>query len=206
MRSNGTGLRRVTRNPFRGGECGCDTDPNFSPNGKLITFVRIKTDGRQQALFAVRPNGSGLRQLTPYSWEVAIKHDWSPDGKLILLTTNADFVLPRASANLVTIRPDGSGMTDLTGFTGGTKNAFAGSSPRTGSRSSSASRRAIPTVSRSSTATVGTFAALRPAPARPQLHRLGNPPLAQFSPPASSSRSSIRSDSRAQVRRRAPPR
>ena len=44
MRSNGTALRRVTRNPFGAGECGCDTDPNFSPNGKLITFVRIKKD------------------------------------------------------------------------------------------------------------------------------------------------------------------
>ena len=127
MRSNGTAQRRVTRNPFGGGECGCDTDPNFSPNGKLITFVRIKKDGRQQALFAVRPNGTGLRQLTPYSWEVAIKHDWSPDGKLIVLTTNADFVRPNQSANLVTIRPDGSGMKNLTGFTGGTENAFAGS-------------------------------------------------------------------------------
>src|SRR5580765_107438 len=54
MRSNGTALRRVTRNPFGRGECGCDTDPNFSPNGKLITFVRIKQDERQQALFVVR--------------------------------------------------------------------------------------------------------------------------------------------------------
>ena len=123
MRPDGSMKRRVTRSPFG---C-CDTDPNFSPNGKLITFVRIKTDGRQQALFAVRPNGSGLRQLTPYSWEVAIKHDWSPDGKLIVLTTNADFVRPNESANLVTIRPDGSGMKNLTGFTGGTENAFAGS-------------------------------------------------------------------------------
>jgi Tol biopolymer transport system component len=127
MRSNGTALRRVTRNPFVGGECGCDTDPNFSPNGKLITFVRIKKDLRQQALFAVRRNGSGLRQLTPYSWNVAVKHDWSPDGKLIVLTTNADFVRPNESANLVTIRPDGSGATNLTGFTGRTENAFAGS-------------------------------------------------------------------------------
>ena len=128
MRSNGTAQRRVTMNPFAGGdECGCDTDPNFSPNGKLITFVRIKKDGKQQALFAVRPNGTGLRQVTPYSWEVAIKHDWSPDGKLIVLTTNADFVRPNQSANLVTIRPDGSGMKNLTGFTGGTENAYAGS-------------------------------------------------------------------------------
>ena len=127
MRSNGTALRRVTRNPFGAGECGCDTDPNFSPNGKLITFVRIKTDENQQALFSVRRDGSGLRQLTPYSWNVAIKHDWSPDGTLIVLTTNADLVRPNESANLVTIRPDGSGKTDLTGFKGGTENAFAGS-------------------------------------------------------------------------------
>ncbi len=127
MRSDGTGLRRVTRNPFRGGDCGCDTDPNFSPDGKLISFVRIKSQERQQALFVVRPNGTGLRQLTPYSWDVAIKHDWSPDGKLIVLTTNADFAKPGESANLVTIRPDGTGKTDLTRFTGGSKNAFAGS-------------------------------------------------------------------------------
>jgi Tol biopolymer transport system component len=123
MRADGTHKQRVTRSPFG---C-CDTDPNFSPAGKLITFVRIKQEGRQQALFAVRPDGSALRQLTPYSWEIAIKHDWAPDGKLIVLTTNADFVRPRESANLVTIRPDGSGMTRLTRFGGGKKNAFAGS-------------------------------------------------------------------------------
>jgi Tol biopolymer transport system component len=127
MRSNGTALRRVTRNPFRGGECGCDTDPNFSPNGKWISFVRIKKDHEQQALFAVRPNGTGLHRITPYSWEVAVKHDWSPDGELIVLTTNADYVRPNESANLVTIRPDGSGLTNVTGFKGGTENAFAGS-------------------------------------------------------------------------------
>jgi Tol biopolymer transport system component len=127
MRSDGTALRRVTRNPFGVGECGCDTDPNFSPDGKWISFVRIKKDHEQQALFAVRPNGTGLHRITPYSWEVAVKQDWSPDGKLIVLTTNADFVRPNESANLVTIRPDGSGKTDLTGFTGGTENAFAGS-------------------------------------------------------------------------------
>ena len=123
MRPDGTGLRRVTRNP----RVCCDTDPNFSPDGKLITFVRIKEDGKAQALFAVRPDGTGVKQLTPYSWEVAIKHDWAPDGKSIVLTTNADFVRPKESANLVTIRPDGSGMKELTRFTGAKKNAFAGS-------------------------------------------------------------------------------
>lgn len=127
MRSNGTELRRLTRNPFGGGECGCDTDPNFSPNGRLISFVRVKKDAQLQALFVVRRDGTGLRRLTPYTWEIAIKHDWSPDGRVILLTTNADFVQPGESANMVTIRPDGSGRTSLTRFTGGQTNAFAGS-------------------------------------------------------------------------------
>src|SRR5919204_4062281 len=99
MRADGTHNRRVTRSrcPFS------DTDPNFSPDGKLITFVRVKKEHRQQALFAVRPDGSALRRLTPYSWDVGTKHDWSPDGKLIVLTTNADLARPGESANLVTI-------------------------------------------------------------------------------------------------------
>jgi len=58
---------------------------------------------------------------------VAIKQDWSPDGRQIVLTTNADWVRPQESANLVTIRPDGSGMTQVTHFKGRKKNAFAGS-------------------------------------------------------------------------------
>jgi Tol biopolymer transport system component len=122
MHPDGTGVHRVTRNP---GQC-CDTDPNFSPSGKLITFVRIKQAEKLQALFAVRPDGTGIRQLTPYTWEVAIKHDWAPDGKSIVVTTNADFVRPKQAANLVTIKPDGSGTKQLTEFPAG-KNAFAGS-------------------------------------------------------------------------------
>lgn len=123
MKADGTGKRRITRSPFG---C-CDTDPNFSPDGRTITFVRIKEPEKQQALFAIGRDGKGLRQLTPYSWEVAIKHDWSPDGKRILLTTNADFVRPTESANLVVIRPDGSDAKQLTHFRGGGQNAFAGS-------------------------------------------------------------------------------
>jgi Tol biopolymer transport system component len=105
------------------------TDPNVSPDGHWITFIRSKKEGVLQAVFAVHPDGSGLHQLTPFRLEVAIKHDWSPNGKRIVLTTNADFVRPRKSANLVTIRPDGSGLKRLTRFAGGehAKNAFAGS-------------------------------------------------------------------------------
>jgi Tol biopolymer transport system component len=127
MRTDGSGLRRLTSNPFVGNGDGWDVAPNVSPDGKRVSFVRIKRFEKLQALFTVRIDGTGLRQVTPYALEVAVKQDWSPDGKLILLTTNADWVRPRESANLVTIRPDGSGMTQLTQYTGRKENAFAGS-------------------------------------------------------------------------------
>ncbi len=129
--------RRNIKTPWRTGV----TDPNVSPDGRTITFVRLKEEGKQQALFSMRTDGSKLRRLTPYGWEVAIKHDWSPDGKLIALTTNADFARP-GSANLLTIRPDGTLAKRLTRFRGGRKNAFAGSSRPTAARSSFASSRA----------------------------------------------------------------
>jgi Tol biopolymer transport system component len=102
-------------------------DPNFSPDGKWLSFLRVNKDEVLQALFRVHADGTGLRQLTPYSWDVAIKHDWSPDGKLIVLTRNADFANASESANLVIIRPDGSGAKQLTRFKAGGRSAYAGS-------------------------------------------------------------------------------
>lgn len=125
MRRDGTGMRRLTRNPFPG--VGGDTDPNVSPDGKVVSFVRTKESSVLQALFSVHLDGTHLRQLTAYSLEVAVKHDWSPDGSHIVLTTNADFVRPGDSANLATVRPDGSGLRYLTRYRGGAINAFAGS-------------------------------------------------------------------------------
>jgi Tol biopolymer transport system component len=101
-------------------------DPNVSPNGRWVTFVRSKGDSGRQALFAVHPDGSKLHRLTPYRWRVAPKHDWSPDGRHILLTTNHDLKRRHEGANLVTIRPNGSGAKRLTRFKPG-KSAFAGS-------------------------------------------------------------------------------
>ena len=45
MRSDGTRLRRITRNPYANGSgCGCDTDPSFSPDGSRISFVRVRNE------------------------------------------------------------------------------------------------------------------------------------------------------------------
>jgi Tol biopolymer transport system component len=130
MRTDGSGLRRLTRNPFVRNWIACcglgDIAPGISPDGKLVSFVRVKKPGLQ-ALFTVGIDGTGLKQLTSYALEVGSKQDWSPDGKLIVLTTNADFARARESANLATIHPDGTHLTELTHFTGRKQNAYAGS-------------------------------------------------------------------------------
>jgi Tol biopolymer transport system component len=102
-------------------------NPMTSPDGKWITFVRLTEDGARNSLYAIRRNGSQLHRMTPASWGIADKYDWSPDGKLIVVTTHAHFVLPGESANVVAIRPDGTIATRITPFTGGERNAFAGS-------------------------------------------------------------------------------
>jgi Tol biopolymer transport system component len=57
---------------------------------------------------------------------VAITHDWAPDGRQIVITTNADYPSHK-SPNVATIRPDGSHLRMLTHYKGGEKGAFAGS-------------------------------------------------------------------------------
>jgi Tol biopolymer transport system component len=103
------------------------TDPNVSPDGKWVTYVHIKNEERRLlALYAVRPNGAERRRLVRAAWSIGTKHDWSPDGKLIVLTRNAQET-PGKSANVVTIHPDGSGASQLTHYAGGSTNAYAGS-------------------------------------------------------------------------------
>ena len=129
MDLSGGDRRRLTNRKDSG-----TVDPNVSPNGRWITFARGRSD-IAKALFRMRSDGSDIRRLTPFRWDVFdSKHDWSPDGKLIVLTRDADRADAGRSANLVTIHPDGSHAKYLTHFKGGTTNAFVGSFAPNGKR------------------------------------------------------------------------
>src|SRR5581483_3163708 len=55
----------------------------LSPRVGTIAFLRLTSgDGFGGALFVVRPDGSGLRRITPPATRV-YWYAWSPDGKLI---------------------------------------------------------------------------------------------------------------------------
>ena len=79
--------------------------PEISPNGEWLSFQSF---GKREDLFLVRPDGSGVRQLTddPYR---NLYPRWSPDGKLISFCSNRT-----GSSQIWTMQPDGSNLRQLT--------------------------------------------------------------------------------------------
>jgi TolB protein len=96
-----------------------DTGPAFSPDGRFVAFERVTDDtpnAVKAAIFVIGVDGAGLRQLTPFDMDAGYPR-WSPDGSRILFTENRDADLangPPVSLNLWTVRPDGTGLTQLT--------------------------------------------------------------------------------------------
>jgi TolB protein len=127
MRPDGSDLRRLTRNPNAGAECGCDQDPTFSPDGKQIVFARTRSESKGLgALFVMNRDGSRLRRLTSWRFDPGVQLAWKPDGSQIL-TSNNGHPQPGESSNVYVLRPDGSGLRALTRFKGGSPNALPGS-------------------------------------------------------------------------------
>ena len=93
--------------------------PMWSPDGKQIAFEvqKLSSTGEslnQRALFIVNSDGSGLLQLTPWDLDAGDRPDWSPDGTLILFRVIS--AAHKLHGNLYTIRPDGSGLKQLTNY------------------------------------------------------------------------------------------
>ena len=95
VRADGSGRWRL---PFSG--------PGWSPDGRKILLVRQQ--GNPSEIFAVNPDGSGLRNLTRNP-----THDgspaWSPDGRTIAFVSRRD-----GNYGIYLMNPDGSGQRRLT--------------------------------------------------------------------------------------------
>jgi len=102
-------------------------DPTVSPNGRRLSFVSLNGQPAGAALFTSNLAGTKLFQVTPYEFDVAVKQDWSPDGTHLVFTQYGDEPIPGVSANIATIRPDGTHLRLLTHYQGGDVKAFAGS-------------------------------------------------------------------------------
>lgn len=100
------------------------TDPNVSPNGEIVSFIEYSGEDLSQALATVRFDGSNLQKIVPFSFDVAIKHDWAPNGRRLVLTNNADDL--EKPANILTVRPDGTGRRYLTNYRIPKRRAYVG--------------------------------------------------------------------------------
>lgn len=98
-------------------------DPNVSPDGRKISFK----GGPDGALFVANIDGTGAVQVSP-SISVTYKHDWAPDGQHLVVSDNSH-PTPDESANVVTVRPDGSDWTYLTHYPAGFRASAGGYSP-----------------------------------------------------------------------------
>jgi Tol biopolymer transport system component len=101
------------------------TDPEVSPDGTMISFTCFSDEG--QALFDANIDGSGLHQLTPFSAQVGVKADWSPDSQRIMFITAVDEGEPDAQVNTWTIARDGSDLTAVTSYPPGGTRAYGNS-------------------------------------------------------------------------------
>ena len=106
--------RTVVENSF---EAGQNHFPRWSPDGRRLVFWRgrERPGGYQTAVFVVKVDGTGLRQLTPWRM-LAGDPDWSPDGSRILLTTRPLLDFDAGQSELYTMRPNGTGLRRLTNY------------------------------------------------------------------------------------------
>lgn len=125
MNADGSGLTQITQKntPAFSTE---DHKPTWAPDGSKLAFQRINTSVTPKnvgAIYVTNPDGTHIRRLTPLTMNAGDPH-WSPDGTKILFN-NYDEIVAGKDANLFTIRPDGTGLRQVTHYTGGTIQAYA---------------------------------------------------------------------------------
>jgi TolB protein len=119
VNADGTGLRNAGMPPF--GDSAC-----VFGDGKRVAVFRPRTPETENALaiFLVRLDTNRAKRITPWGSYTGTL-DCSPDGRRIVFAKPA--FGPPKSANVFTIRTDGTGIKQLTHSSGGTVNNNANS-------------------------------------------------------------------------------
>lgn len=110
VKVNGTGLNAITK--FHTNTSGDDFDvkPEYSPDGKTISFSSFNRGGVQNGVYLMSAHGTGIHLITPTALG-ATDADWSPDGSKLAFWSHCCTAEPET---IDTMNPDGSGITPLT--------------------------------------------------------------------------------------------
>ena len=125
MRSDGTHKVALTRFVHNTREERTDFFASVSPDGGSIAFARFDGNGFTARVFAMGIDGSDAHAVTRPPLE-AFDPDWAPNGKRITFSSKA----PRPGSNVFTIRPDGTGLQQVTPNPFPHNNALSTYSPR----------------------------------------------------------------------------
>jgi Tol biopolymer transport system component len=122
MRADGSGVRAITHAAAYSGDSGGIA---WSPDGRRLVVARFDAVGARTALFVMNADGSHSRRLTDWKLGAAGIPDWSARGDLIVFR-----VAPEETGigNFFAIKADGTGLRQVTRFTGwavGHKIAFS---------------------------------------------------------------------------------
>lgn len=78
-------------------------DPAWSPDGRRIAFVST-ADGNPD-IYTMRPDGTGVRQLTKNDFVFDEAPNWSPDGTHIVFTSDRGPATTRTSTPWIAMVP-----------------------------------------------------------------------------------------------------
>ena len=131
--TDGTGEHEILR---LGRYAGDVAFPQMSPDGRLILFERHNSPlGRPrmgQAIFVMNADGTDVHRVTPWKLRGGDNPDWAPDSSRILFRSQEEADAERAQ--FFTVRPDGTGLTQLTHFPKGHRRVFSASFSPDGSQ------------------------------------------------------------------------
>jgi Tol biopolymer transport system component len=105
----------------------------WAPDGARLVVEIVNSESATPpggiALYVMNADGSGgLRQITPFALRGGDHPDWSPDGERILFRSNAQST-DAVGSQLHTVRPDGTGLEQLSHFSPGTRVLSSSYSP-----------------------------------------------------------------------------
>jgi Tol biopolymer transport system component len=126
IKADGTGEHQVTDGTF------VDTSGSWSPDNRMISFLRVGTDGGEAGIWVVDADGSAAREVTGLGDQIDGSPSWSPDGTQIVYARDAD-VAGNSAPRIWVVNVDGSGdhmllderATDPTWSPDGTQIAYA---------------------------------------------------------------------------------